>query len=112
MTAIKKLDKATALRIEWIEGSIRDLRATVQMVASDSGTHAMPGTTTVYERFDGSLYEVYKFGGSNGTRKEIESLDDVETDGYVRTFPGAKKKLAAARTEVKRLETELKRLSK
>lgn len=109
---IKTMSKATARQIEWIESCIRDLKATVQRVASDEGTHAMPGTTTVYERFDGSLYEIYRFDGSNGTRKEIESLANVETDGYVRTFESGRKVLADARREVKRLEAELKKLKK
>mgnify|MGYP000163563835 CR=1 FL=1 len=109
MTATEKM--AAAARVRQIEADIRDIKATVELIATDEGTHAMPGTTRVHQRYDGSMYSVYKFGGSNGTRQEIESLDDVETDGRVLTFPAAIERLKTARKRVSDLQGELKKLA-
>ena len=95
-------------RIEWILETISDMEATVEVIATDEDT-VLPGTTTVYERYDGSQYMIYK-AGINETRKDIKNIYDVESN-YLRGYPGSER-LRATRKAVRTMQAELKKLEK
>ena len=77
------------------------------LIGTDEGTHSKPTMFRIYEEITGERYAVKSFSNNNGTRWTVEEAED-NTEGRIKMFRGEMARMSALRSELRRLEEELK----